>query len=71
MLSISPETDDKITGVPQFEVTPEMIEAVAEVILIRCGNDRATMSWAIPIAEDCLEAAVAGVGPLRSSGVKT
>ena len=27
MSSISPETDDKITGVPQFEVAPEMIEA--------------------------------------------
>ncbi len=39
------------------EITPEMIEAAAQVIVERCGDDRSTTAWARPIAEDALRAA--------------
>ena len=45
---------DSTKGAPQIEVTPEMIQAVAKVILSQCGDEWATMTWAERVAEDCL-----------------
>lgn len=43
---------------PEIEITPQMIEAAAEVILSRAGDEWARIDWATRIAEAALEAAL-------------
>lgn len=50
--------DENRADVHLVDVTPEMIEACAKVILGRCGDEWTTLGWAMRIAEDCLEAAL-------------
>jgi hypothetical protein len=42
----------------EIEITPEMVEAAATVLLDRCGDEFAGVNWAREIAEDVLSAAI-------------
>jgi hypothetical protein len=53
------ERNENEKGVPQIEVTPEMIEAAAKVIFYRCHHSGADASeWARNLASLVLEAAL-------------
>ena len=46
---------EKYAGVLQIEVTPEMIEKAAAVIMFHCGDDYSTKEWSLQVAEAVLE----------------